>query len=285
MKPSPHSDQHTVSIRGPFVIKRLLGKNAQRRFYSELLTRATLKKAEIKFIPVLFSLAPMHLLVMPRYSNQNSSDDLDANVHALAAHVRSMATRMKNTDCPDGFFWLDRPDSIRRSVSFKGFLTDQVGRYVRRYGDGFLHGQGGYINKSFETCPAGSDRVLCLHDVSPKNVFFRNHTIVHFDLEGTLVGPSDYFLVKTATNFVRDIGTPGIKAAEWLLSGCKSPEFVNASLSFSLVRMLLFHQLFGGVLNPIKALSALANGHPGTAVLEEIALARDAVAPSQNPEE
>jgi hypothetical protein len=278
-----HSVQNTVVAAGPFVVKHIRGSNAGRRFSSEILTRIALKQTNISFIPILFAIAPLNLFAMPRRSACVASNCRETVVQQIAAHAYSSVTQLHVNEFQGGYAWLDSPSRMKVFSSFGRFLRDELVRYVARYGSQFLGDKAEWVDRALSACPIADDRIFCLNDVSPKNVVASDGNIIHFDLEGTILGPSDYFLTKTAVNLVRDLGTPALESATWLLSKCVSPDLVKSSLAFIMTRMLLLHRIAGpGLLSPNQALSALESHGRGVSALEEIAYARDKITRGHN---
>jgi hypothetical protein len=256
---------------GPWALKRLRGPKMSRRFWSEKETRRMLVGRRIEFIPVLAAYQVLHMIILPWREMTHVPNS--ETPYRFAEHAVRLASDLETGDSK-GFGWLDSLGRMITVDSFGRFLREETERYLRRFGPSLLGGSDPkWIFGVFDCIPASGPIVISLTDLSLKNSFETQGGFCHYDFEATLLAPRDAFLAKVALNLLRDAPeserTVTLRASQMLLATCDA-HMALAVLAFSLLRMAVYVQVFGGhIINPADSLRALQEGvSPVDALLE-----------------
>lgn len=262
---------------GPWIFKTLRGSNARRRYWSEHLTRKTLSQKDIATVPIVGSSNMFRMIILPNQNRGSARVKKDASyISSWAEHLLSLFTRLDAPEYAGQCFWLDEPKRIHSFSSFNDFLVSELNKYNMRYRLSFLQGMTDCLVDIFHSSPNFKVPFYCLTDISPKNSFFVDGRFVHFDLEGTIIGPRDFLITKAALNLVRDFQRDeGVLAlAKDLIDECEDEGLTRSSLAFSLVRMYIYATAFPGPWAiPSRALTALCSNARIKEVLCEVAYA------------
>ena len=270
MEPDPTGKLHFSSIEsqnkvvrvGPHAHKSFASRYALRCLWSEIITRELLVDLSISHIPVLRYSEESLTLVMPWIE---SEQQLELPQDQLLKEVIHLSQVMwVNKEDPYSSYRLDHQSRIKPQKTFAKFVYSEVERHIQAHRSEFLVGLHTQVLTLLAACPEVKSNFLCLLDVSPKNVFLENGQLYHFDFEGTIVGPRDYFLCRTALNFVRDSNKSTDQAARSamkLIEQCENDQLVRSSLAYSLTRMMLFNSIVNSKsFKPSLALQALCQG-------------------------
>lgn len=267
--------RHNQVLRiGRWVVKRLRGQKADRRFWSERETRRLLLGRGVNFVPVIASSATLRAIILPRVAIPVHYDD--EAPRRLASHVLLLENMLEVLHGTHRIGWLDRPQYVVSFDSFGDFLLNETDRYLRRFGPALLGaGDARWLPRLFEGISWSGPLLICLTDCSLKNVVETSDGFCHFDFESTLVAPRQVFLAKVALNLVRDSTesqrTSAFEGARLLLKQCDDDSGLRAALAFFLVRMAVYAQVWNAAAtDPAAALKALRKGAPAAEVLMEI---------------
>lgn len=268
-----------VVMLGPYVIKRFAGADAPRKFFSEVHARSLLTRAGVPVVPILWSAPRITTFVMPRASATLNHELDAARLASFGEHAIELAQLRLPDDEPAGYYWLDTPS--RRVVyrTFIEFLLAESGVDDRAVRSILGRAAVNRIEELFASAQPAPPRLPIPTDIAPKNVVLADGRFTHLDLEGVLIGPPEFLLVKAAINLSTDIGglhsTPAI--VRRLLAQCTSAENVRASLAFAFVRRLRFEARAGRRDDrPTAALAALLDGEPAGTAMAQLEASWDA---------
>lgn len=253
------SGHNRVTIVGRWVIKAFRGHNADRRYWSEKLTREVLSTRGILHVPIVTSSDLLRTIVMQRAGDPPLATYLaPERIILLGDYTLKLAADLAVTAF-EGFGWLDRPKRMQLYLDFGEFLHTQWRNYLRYYGPIVLGPESRGVEQILSLASSSRTNALyCLTDVAPKNLLYIDDHFIHYDLEGTLIAPRDFFLARTAVTLVRDAGDSPemVEAARRVLACTEDLDTVRASFAFSFLRMLIYARVFGAA-PPTPALRGL----------------------------
>ncbi len=255
---------NNIHSLGPIILKVYSGLGARNRYENELKAHQFLVSRQVSVARKFYSSDRLMTIAFARARGELLNDviarerrQIDTFYDAAEQIVSSVVI---DTGSPIG--WPHRPsvnsDMIAVFRSDLEYLSSRV-RLLNSHKlfereIGLLAGrhQVGY-----------DERIMCLSDFSPKNLFISRDRWIVIDLEAPFVGPQDVFWAKTALNLVRDVYEPSLalESAMHCWQKVSNESLGRATLVWGLARMWYFRAVMGSKFkDPSLALEVLHKG-------------------------
>lgn len=242
------SGGNVVAMAGPFVIKRVAGRDRRRKFYSETTARQWLSQVGVATVPIHLQVGVLQTFVMQRAAVPTLNRSLTASLlEAFADHVIELSTLRVPPTAPAGYYWLEVPARRRVYASHGEFLQRESIADPSAFRLAHPSVSLDQAAACFAQAEQRPDRLLVLTDIAPKNVVYHQGRFTHLDLEVTLVGPPEFLLVKAAINLASDVGDRfgARNARRRLLEQCACASNARAALVFALLRRMAYEAHVG----------------------------------------